>query len=141
MKAQKDTEVTDPRSQILAEHRSRIRHGAQRQTWTQFSVNSNNSVYTFRVWIDLYSADGAIESNGFFTWITSLYQLNPNGDDLSGTVLTIDNKDLEIVADELYEQIATRYPDRSITIEVTANGEYGTSIDYNLTRPNLSIKY
>jgi hypothetical protein len=93
------------------------------------------------VWIDLYSADGAIESNGFFTWITSLYQLNPNGDDLSGTVLTIDNKDLEIVADELYEQIATRYPDRSITIEVTANGEYGTSIDYNLTRPNLSIKY
>jgi hypothetical protein len=44
-----------------------------------------------------------------------------------------------MIADDLYLQIAARYPDRAVTIDVSEDGENGCSINYNLTRPNLSI--
>ena len=44
-----------------------------------------------------------------------------------------------MIADDLYIQIAARYPGRAVTIEVSEDGENGCSINYNLTRPTQSI--
>jgi hypothetical protein len=45
-----------------------------------------------------------------------------------------------MIADDLYLQIATKYPDRTVWIEVAEDGENGALIKYELSRPNLSIK-
>ena len=44
-----------------------------------------------------------------------------------------------MISDDLYEQIAGRYPDRKIEITVSEDGENGATITYNTTRPNLSL--
>ena len=44
-----------------------------------------------------------------------------------------------MIADDLYLQIADRYPGRNVVIEVSEDGENGCSISYNLTRPSQSI--
>jgi hypothetical protein len=45
-----------------------------------------------------------------------------------------------MISDDLYDQIAARYPDRSIVINVSEDGENGATISYNLTQPYQSIK-
>jgi hypothetical protein len=45
-----------------------------------------------------------------------------------------------MMADDLYDQIAARYPDRTVWIDVSEDGENGASIQYNLSRPAHSIK-
>jgi hypothetical protein len=40
-----------------------------------------------------------------------------------------------MISDDLYEQIATRYPEREIIITVSEDGENGATIHYNLTQP------
>jgi hypothetical protein len=57
----------------------------------------------------------------------------------SGSVLELNYKSCEMIADDLYLQIAERYPDRNVVIEVSEDGENGCSIKYNLTRPTQSI--
>ena len=57
----------------------------------------------------------------------------------SNTVLELDWKSCEMIADDLYTQIADRYPGRAVVIEVSEDGENGCSISYNLTRPTQSI--
>jgi hypothetical protein len=44
-----------------------------------------------------------------------------------------------MIADDLYDQIAMKYPDRNVVIEVSEDGENGCVIHYNLTRPAQSI--
>ena len=44
------------------------------------------------------------------------------------------------MADDLYVQIAAKYPERTVWIEVSEDGENGALIKYELTKPNLSIK-
>jgi hypothetical protein len=45
-----------------------------------------------------------------------------------------------MMADDLYAEIASRYPDRAVWIEVAEDGENGALIKYELTHPSLSIK-
>jgi len=52
----------------------------------------------------------------------------------------LDYKSCEMMADDLYAEIAGRYPDRAVWIEVAEDGENGALIKYELSRPNLSIK-
>ena len=40
----------------------------------------------------------------------------------SGEVLVLDHKSCEMIADDLYTQIAVRYPNRKITINVSEDG-------------------
>ena len=82
--------------------------------------------------IDVFHSDRDIEFIQFKRWLESLY----NG---SNTVLELDWKSCEMIADDLYLQIAATYPGRAVTIEVSEDGENGCTITYNLTRPNLSI--
>jgi hypothetical protein len=44
-----------------------------------------------------------------------------------------------MIADDLYIQVAGRYPGRAVWIEVAEDGENGCLIKYELTRPTQSI--
>jgi hypothetical protein len=45
-----------------------------------------------------------------------------------------------MMADDLYDQIVARYPDRTVWIDVSEDGENGASIQYNLSQPAHLIK-
>jgi len=47
----------------------------------------------------------------------------------------LDYKSCEMISDDLYEVIATRYPDRNIVIQVSEDNENGATIVYNTTQP------
>ena len=97
-----------------------------------FLANPHRHMFHFRVSIDVFHNDRDIEFIQFKRWLEALY----NG---SSSVLALDWKSCEMIADDLYDQIAERYPNRAITIEVSEDGENGCSISYNLTRPSQSI--
>ena len=97
-----------------------------------FLANLHRHMFHFRVSIDVFSNDRDIEFIQFKRWLESLY----NG---SNTVLELDYQSCEMIADDLYIQIADRYPGRAVVIEVSEDGENGCSISYNLTRPTQSI--
>ena len=45
-----------------------------------------------------------------------------------------------MIADDLYQEIAKRYPNRSIIIEVSEDSENGCVIEYPTHKPYQSIK-
>lgn len=88
-------------------------------------------IFHFRVWIDVFHNDRDIEFIQFKRWLEKLY---------SGGTLELNFKSCEMIADDLYLQIADRYPDRAVWIEVAEDGENGCLIKYEISRPNLSVK-
>ena len=150
----------DQRQQALAEQAVRIMSKAERKIWVTFCkegihkypaaatdpnlctageydvsflASPHRHIFHFRVWIDVFSNDRCIEFIQFKRWLESLY----NG---QGSVLELDWKSCEMMADDLYVQVATRYPDRAVWIEISEDGENGCLIKYELSHPNLSIK-
>ena len=99
-----------------------------------FLASPHRHIFHFRVWIDVWHNDRDIEFIQFKRWLESLYSGN-------GSVLDLDWKSCEMIADDLYTQIVARYPNRAVWIEVAEDGENGCLIKYELSRPNLSIKY
>jgi hypothetical protein len=95
-----------------------------------FLANPHRHIFHFRVWIDVVHNDRDIEFIQFKRWLENLYR--------SGT-LQLDYKSCEMMADDLYIQIASRYPGRVVHIEVSEDGENGALIRYELTKPNLNI--
>jgi hypothetical protein len=98
-----------------------------------FLASPHRHIFHFRVWIDVWHNDRDIEFIQFKRWLESLYSGN-------NTVLELDWKSCEMIADDLYTQIAARYPERAVWIEVAEDGENGCLIKYELTRPYQSIK-
>ena len=96
-----------------------------------FLGSPHRHIFHFRVWIDVIHNDRDIEFIQFKRWLENLYR--------DGT-LQLDYKSCEMMADDLYLQIASRYPDRSVWIEVAEDGENGALIKYEISRPNLSVK-
>ena len=88
-------------------------------------------IFHFRVWIDVFHNDRDIEFIQFKRWLENLY---------NDSVLSLDYKSCEMIADDIYIKIAERYPNRAVWIEVAEDGENGCLIKYELSRPNLSIK-
>jgi hypothetical protein len=54
-------------------------------------------------------------------------------------VIQLDYKSCEMMSDDLYLQIAARYPGRAVWIEVSEDGENGALIKYETHRPNINI--
>jgi hypothetical protein len=157
--------MSDQRQQALAEQAGRIKENAERKIWitfrregihkypaaatdpnlatgdeydVSFLASPHRHIFHFRVWIDVFHNDRDIEFIQFKRWIENLYSSNNNN---QGSILELDFKSCEMIADDLYDQIAARYPNRAVWIEVAEDGENGCLIKYDLTRPNLSIKY
>ena len=97
-----------------------------------FLASPHRHIFHFRVSIDVFHNDRDIEFIQFKRWLENLYS-SSNG---NNSVLELDWKSCEMIADDLYDQIADRYPGRAVEIEVSEDGENGCSIKYNLTRPS-----
>ncbi len=144
--------------QAMSEQRQRIKQQAERKIWITFRKEGihcypaaatdpalatgdeydvsflgtpHRHIFHFRVWIDVLHNDRDIEFIQFKRWLENLYK--------DGTI-QLDYKSCEMMADDLYIQIASRYPDRAVWIEVAEDGENGALIKYEITRPNLTIK-
>jgi len=89
-------------------------------------------IFHFRVWIDVFHNDRDVEFIQFKRWLEALY----SGDQ---GILSLDYKSCEMISDDLYLQIAQRYPGRAVWIEVAEDGENGCLIKYEISRPNLSV--
>jgi len=98
----------------------------------QFLGYPHRHQFHFRVWIDVFHNDRDLEFIQFKRWCESLY----NG---HGAVLSLDHKSCEMMADDLYIQIAQRHPGRVVHIEVSEDGENGALIKYELTKPLNNI--
>ena len=146
--------IQEEREQI-----ERVMHVAKRQIWVTFQKEGihrypaaetdpqlatgdeydvsflaypHRHIFHFRVWIDVFHNDRDIEFIQFKRWLENLYAGNVS-------TLTLDYKSCEMIADDLYMQIDTRYPGRAVTIEVSEDGENGCSIEYNISRPYQTI--
>ena len=96
-----------------------------------FLANEHRHIFHFRVWIGVTHNDRDIEFIQFKRWLENLYK---------DAILSLDHKSCEMIADDLYLQIAAKYPLRAVWIEVAEDGENGALIKYEITRPSLSIK-
>ena len=79
-------------------------------------------MFHFKVWIQVRHNDREIEFIQFKRWLESLYQ---------GT-LELDYKSCEMICDDLAQQINNRYPQRSMNITVSEDGENGATIQYKV---------
>ena len=89
-------------------------------------------IFHFRVCIEVFHNDREIEFIQFKRWLQRLYDMAPDGDKgHSDTgVLELDYKSCEMIADDIYTQVAAKYPGRAVTIEVSEDGENGCCISY-----------
>jgi len=143
------------REQALVEKRERVMQHAQRKIWVTFRKEGihcypaaatapelatgdeydvsflgspHRHIFHFRVSIDVVHNDRDIEFIQFKRWLENLYK--------DGTI-QLDYKSCEMIADDLYQQIASKYPDRAIEIEVSEDGENGALIKYEIHRPQM----
>jgi hypothetical protein len=95
-----------------------------------FLGTPHRHIFHFRVWIDVVHNDRDIEFIQFKRWLENLYR---------DSILQLDYKSCEMMADDLYLQIAAKYPGRTVWIEVAEDGENGALIKYETHRPQLSV--
>lgn len=135
--------------QAQQDNRTRSRESAKRMIWVTFrregihkypaaltdpKLNTNDEydvsflgyphrhIFHFRVAIEVFHNDRDIEFIQFKRWLENLYGLR---------TIQLDYKSCEMIADDLYEQIALRYPNRFVIIEVSEDGENGCRIEYD----------
>ena len=95
-----------------------------------FLGTPHRHIFHFNVAIEVFHNDRDIEFIQFKRWLENLY---------AGGTLELNFKSCEMISDDLYEVIATRYPNRNIEITVSEDGENGATIYYNLNQPYQSI--
>ena len=150
--------MIEQRAQAVADTQQRIRQQAERKIWVTFRKEGihkypaaatdpalatgdeydvsflgvpHRHIFHFRVWIDVFHNDRDIEFIQFKRWLENLFR---------DSTLSLDYKSCEMIADDLYTEISSRYPGRSVWIEVAEDGENGCLIQYNTHRPNISIQ-
>jgi hypothetical protein len=73
-------------------------------------------MFHFKVGISVTHSDRDIEFIQFKRWLEKLY---------ADKVLQLDFKSCEMMAEDLYERINDRYPGRTVSIDVSEDGENG----------------
>ena len=146
------------RKQALVETRQRIKYHAMRTIFVRFQKEGihcypaaatdpalatgdeydvsflgspHRHIFHFEVTIQVFHNDRDIEFIQFKRWLENLY---------AGGTLELNYKSCEMISDELYDQIAARYPDRNIVINVSEDNENGAVISYSTAAPYQSIK-
>lgn len=137
----------------LSAKRNRIKQHAKRMIWVTFQkegihcypaanedpkLKTNDEydvsflgtphrhIFHFTVAIEVFHNDRDIEFIQFKRWLENLY---------SNKTLELNYKSCEMISDDLYEEIATRYPDRNIEITVSEDNENGATIQYKTHQP------
>lgn len=143
----------EQRDQALAEQRARIKDKAIRTIFVRFQkegihkypaaatdpnlatgdeydvsflATPHRHIFHFEVSIEVFHNDRDIEFIQFKRWLENQY---------SQGILALDYKSCEMISDDLYEVIATRYPNRNIVISVSEDNENGAMIVYNKSQP------
>ena len=80
-------------------------------------------IFHFRVAIEVFHDDRDIEFIQFKRWLTKLY---------NEATLQLDFRSCEMIAEDLYQVITTRYPGRAIEIEISEDNENGCNIKWEL---------
>lgn len=91
-----------------------------------FLATPHRHIFHFEVTIEVFHNDRDIEFIQFKRWLENQY---------SQGILALDNKSCEMISDDLYEVIATRYPNRNIVITVSEDNENGATIHYKTHQP------
>ena len=139
----------------LLEKRMRIKEQAKRMIWVTFRKEGihkypaaiddpklktgdeydvsflgypHRHIFHFNVAIQVFHNDRDIEFIQFKRWLEKLYSSDQG-------VLSLDYKSCEMISDDLYEAIASRYPGRDVEITVSEDDENGATIVYNTTKP------
>lgn len=86
-----------------------------------FLGTPHRHIFHFNVAIEVEHSNRAIEFIQFKRWIERLY---------SDSTLQLNYKSCEMMAEDLYEVIATKYPDREIQITVSEDGENGATLTF-----------
>ena len=143
--------------QTLAEKQIRIGEQAKRMIWVTFQREGihkypgadtdpslatgdeydvsflgypHRHIFHFNVAIQVFHNDRDIEFIQFKRWLENSFR---------DGVMQLDHKSCEMISDELYVYIASRYPNRDIEITVSEDGENGATIYYNTTKPYQSL--
>lgn len=86
-----------------------------------FLASPHRHIFHFRVTIDVEHSDRAIEFIQFKRWLENLYK---------DSILQLDYKSCEMMAEDLYVQIVGKYPGRNVTIEISEDGENGAILTF-----------
>ena len=78
-------------------------------------------IFHFKVWVEVFHNDRDIEFIQFKRWLEKMY---------SESILQLDYKSCEMIADDLAAEIQTRYPGRWLKISVAEDNENGCEIEY-----------
>ena len=149
--------MIEQHNQALAEQRARIKDKAKRMIWVTFNKEGihrypaastdpklasgdeydvsflgmpHRHIFHFTVGIQVFHNDRDIEFIQFKRWLENLYK--------EGT-LELNFKSCEMISDDLYDQIASRYTGRDVETTVSEDNENGATICYNTTQPYQSI--
>jgi len=87
-------------------------------------------IFHFKVAVQVFHNDRDIEFIQFKRWLENSFR---------DGVMKLDHKSCEMISDELYMLIASRYPNRDIEITVSEDNENGATIYYNTTKPYQSL--
>ena len=95
-----------------------------------FLATPHRHIFHFEVTIEVFHNDRDIEFIQFKRWLENQY---------SQGILALDYKSCEMISDDLYDVIATRYPGRNVVIQVSEDNENGATIVYNTHQPYQSL--
>lgn len=78
-------------------------------------------IFHFKVAIEVFHDDRDIEFIQFKRWLEKLY---------SDSIIQLDFKSCEMIAEDLHSQISAKYPGRDVWIDVSEDGENGCHIQF-----------
>lgn len=87
-----------------------------------FLGHPHRHIFHFKVWMEVFHDDRDVEFIQFKRWLEGLYD---------SSTLELDYKSCEMIAADLYAKINARFPNRSIWIEVSEDGENGCFRQYD----------
>jgi hypothetical protein len=93
--------------------------------------NRHRHMFKFNVQIQIFHNDRELEFHQVLNYCESLFNT---------ATIDIDYKSVEMLADDLYVQLASKYPGRDMKISVSEDGECGCVIDYNTSHPAQNIR-
>ena len=86
-----------------------------------FLANPHRHIFHFKIFIEVEHSNRAIEFIQFKRWLENLYRDN---------TLQLDFRSCEMIAEDLYLQIANKYPGRDVKIEVSEDNENGALMEF-----------
>lgn len=86
-----------------------------------FLGNPHRHIFHFKISIEIFHLDRDIEFIQFKRWIENMYTDN---------ILQLNHQSCEMIACNLYERIAIRYPGRAVKIDVSEDNENGAYLEF-----------